>query len=406
MAIHLTVAKTQKQIDDAIRVRHEVFVVEDGKFGGEAFPDGRMTDHFDAYPGVYNIVAYDGAEAIATIRLTRDAGGGVPAERHYDFKAFRRAIWNSFFQRCIDTPPGRVQELRDPVFASASMLAIRQPWRRRRDVIRAMYRIAAGVAHSCGVNYIMVVVRQSTAKMYERLGFRALADGFWSEEIGEHIVPLVATSGNFYRWAFGDIPQTPLGAFKDSYERLFLRSGETIYSEGDKATHAYIIASGDVRISRRRPDRAELTLSHLLPGEFFGELALVDDKRRSSDAVAMSSCELITLSRENFQREVDGKPEQFRTLLRIATGRIRQMEELVMLLAFAPNRERLEYALRLARLRTVPDRKNAGQCTSRGGPKDLALTAAVDEDSARRFLDLATEKGALVYSQKQIRFLR
>lgn len=406
MAIHLKVAKTQKQIDDAIRVRHEVFVVEDGKFGGESFPDGRMTDHFDAYPGVYNIVAYDGDEAIATIRLTKDSGGGVPAERHFDFNPFRKAIWGSFFQKCIDTSPGRVQQVKEPVFASASMLAIRQPWRRRRDVIRAMYRIAAGVSRSCGVTFIMVVVRQSTAKMYERLGFHALADGFRSEEIGENIVPLVAASGNFYRWAFGDIPETPLGAFKDSYERVFVRSGETIFSEGDKATHAYIIASGNVRISRRRPDRAELTLSHLLEGEFFGELALVDDRRRTSDAVAMSNCELITLSREDFQREVDGKPEQFRTLLRIATERLRQMEDLVMLLAFAPNRERLEYALRLARLRTVPDRKNPGERTFRGGPKDLALSAAVDEGSARRFLDLATKKGALSYSQKQIRFLR
>ena len=172
MTIHLIVAKTQKQIDDAIRIRHEVFVVEDGKFGGQAFPDGRMADRFDAFPGACNIVAYDGSAAIATIRLTMDKGGGLPAERHYNFKPFRQAIWNGFFQRCIDCPPGQVQRLKEPVFASASMLAIRGPWRRRRDVIRAMYRIAAGVFRAHGVTHIIAVVRQSTTNMYERLGFK------------------------------------------------------------------------------------------------------------------------------------------------------------------------------------------------------------------------------------------
>lgn len=406
MAIHLKVAKTQKQIDDAIRIRHEVFVVEDGKFGEQAFPDGRMADRFDAFPGVYNIIAYDGLEAIATIRLTMDKGGGLPAERHYDFKPFREAIWNRFFQECIDTPPGRVQQLKEPVFASASMLAIRGPWRRRRDVIRAMYRIAAGVFRSNGVTHIIAVVRQSTAKMYERLGFHKYANGFWSQEIGERVIPLVASAGSCYRWAFGDIPETPLGAFKDSFERHFVRSGEVIYSERTRADHAYIIASGEVRISRRRSHRAELTLSHLVRGEFFGELALVDDRRRTSNATAIANCELITLSREAFQREVDGKPEQFRTLLRIATERLRQMEELVMLLAFAPRQERLEYALRLVRLRTVPDPKNPEQSTYKGGPTDLALRAAVDEDSARRFLNRVAKTGALTYSQEHIRFLR
>jgi len=79
VAIHLKVADTQKQIDDAIRVRHEVFVVEDGNFGEEEFPDGRMTDHIHACPGAYNIVAYDGSEAVATIRLTKDSGAMAPA---------------------------------------------------------------------------------------------------------------------------------------------------------------------------------------------------------------------------------------------------------------------------------------------------------------------------------------
>ena len=78
MAIRLKVAKTPEEIDDALWVRHEVFIVEDGKFGGKPAPDARMMDRFDALPDVYNIIAYDGDEPIATIRLTKENEIGLP----------------------------------------------------------------------------------------------------------------------------------------------------------------------------------------------------------------------------------------------------------------------------------------------------------------------------------------
>ena len=44
MAIRLKVAKTPEEIDDALWVRHEVFIVEDGKFGGKPMAGKRMMD--------------------------------------------------------------------------------------------------------------------------------------------------------------------------------------------------------------------------------------------------------------------------------------------------------------------------------------------------------------------------
>ncbi len=80
MAIRIKIAKTQREVDDALWVRHEVFVVEDGKFGGKPLPDARIIDRFDAFPHVWNIIAYDGDEAIATIRVTRENQLCIPAE--------------------------------------------------------------------------------------------------------------------------------------------------------------------------------------------------------------------------------------------------------------------------------------------------------------------------------------
>jgi CRP-like cAMP-binding protein len=402
MAIRIKVANSQQEIDDALWIRHEVFVVEDGKFGGKPLPDARIIDRFDAFPYVWNIIAYDGVEPIATIRLTRENQLGLPAEKYFDFNEYRKAAANQL----ESTSHASGESKASPVFGSAGMLAVRERWRKRRDVIRAMYKVAAGVCASSDVTHIVAAVNHQTANMYRRLGFSPLTEKFWIEEIGEYVISLAATAENFCEWAFRDLPRTPLTVFKDSFERVFLRAGEKIFSEGDEGREAYIIQSGNVRITCRRKESKELMLAHMLHGDLFGELALIDEKPRSATAVAITDAELITLDRDAFMRDVSAHPDRIRHLLEVFTERLRHMDDMVMALAFSPKRKRLEFALGLARLRTIPDRKHTGQQVFKGGPSDLASSAAVDEVEARRFLDRASEKGELTYSQKTIRFLR
>lgn len=405
MGICVKVARTKREIDDTTWVRHQVFVVEDGKFAGQSFPNGRMTDHYDTMPGIYNLIAYDGAEPVATIRLSQDSSLGLPAEEYFDFKPYRQTVWRDYVERCFD--PSRAEELAEPVFVSGSMLSVRARWRNRRDVIRAIYRLSAAIAQAIfHATHIIAVVRHSTVGMYRRLGFHPIDDHFWNSAIGEHVIPLAAPATAFYRWAFGGGIDTPLNGFTDRFERLYVKAGETIYSEGDGASHAYIIAAGDIRITRRREDSAELTLCHLMAGELFGESALVHDKPRATTAVAITNAELISLSRDAIQREAEEKPERLQMLLRAANDRLRKLEDLFAALVSSPDSERLEHALDLARFRTVADPSIPEHRTFFGGPAELASTAAVDEETARLFLDEARDKGALTYSQKLIRFLR
>ncbi len=403
MSIHLKVARTHKEIDDALWVRHEVIVIEDGKFGGQPLPDERLIDRFDVFPGVDNIVAYDGDEAIATIRLAKENVFGLPADQLFDFTDYREAAQREL----VEQQRARKMYFNDPavVLGSAGMLAIRRGWRGRRDVIRAMFKMAAGVCYVSGVTHIVVTVNHETASMYRRLGFTPLAKKIWIEEIGNHIIPLASSTQSFYDWAFGDLPPSPLNIFQDSFQRVFLRQGETVFSEGDAGGSAYIIDSGTVRISRQTPDGSELTLTHLERGDLFGELALIDAKPRSASAVAMTDVELITLERSAFMDGLAHKPQHIQQILEIFTARIRRMDELALVLAYAPVGKRLTFALELLRERAIPDRKRAGHRVSKGGPMELALSAAVDEETAKRFLEERRERGELKYSSKQISFL-
>ncbi len=403
MPIHIKLAKTAKEIDDALWLRHEVFVMEDGKFGGEALHGHRLVDRFDAFPSAYHVVAYEDEQPIAAMRLLKDSDLGMPCDELFDFSTCRaqaRAGEIPVSKRGNGSKAGPA-----PVeFGSAGMLAIRGPWRRRRDVIRAMFRMAATVCHRYGATHILVAVNYETAGMYRRLGFTQLSEKIWVEEIGNHIIPLVGTTEDFVDWAFAGLQDTALSAFQDSFERMVYRAGETVFLEGDIGEHAFVVDSGEVRIARQHETGEELTLTHLKRGELFGELALIDWQPRSASAVAVTDSELMTLDRETFQSQLRTNPEHCLQLFRVFSQRVRAMDELAMVLAFAPSAQRLDFALEVARQQASPDRANPGHLLFRGGPREFALLAAVEEQAALEFLESEAEASRLEFSQKHISF--
>lgn len=407
MAIRLKVAKTPEEIDGALWVRHEVFIVEDGKFGGSPTADERMMDRFDALPDTCNVIAYDGEEPIATMRLIRENEVGLPVDDYFDFSTYREQVRNEFPQSsdCGGESGSKINTV--PIFGSAGMLAVREAWRNRRDVIRAMYRIAAGVYRSWDVTHVVAIVNHRTATMYRRMGFAPLTEKIWRDDIGDHIVPLAATMETCCKWAFGDLPETPLGAFKNGFERFFVRTGDTIFREGDDGQHAYIVGSGSVRIAVKSHDNSELTLAKLGRGDLFGEFALIDAMPRSATAVATSNAELITLDREVFQREVVNHPERILQLLEIFTARIRRMDGLMSTLAPTGQSKRLEFALGLERIQTIRDSSSQGEQTIDDDERsDLEYADMVPDLTARQVFDNASRDDEITYAKGQIRFIR
>ena len=114
-------------------------------------------------------------------------------------------------------------------------------------------------------------------------------------------------------------------------------------------TDAFIVESGGIRISRRNEENRDLVLADLKPGGLFGELALIDNHPRSATATATIDTELIKLDRETFMRDLQENPERARELFHIFSDRIRRMDELAMMLAFAADQQKLAFALEVAK---------------------------------------------------------
>lgn len=80
------------------------------------------------------------------------------------------------------------------------------------------------------------------------------------------------------------------------------KKDEVIFKEGATGNAFYLIVSGSVRISTIVPGVGEEALTILREGEYFGEMALIDDAPRSASAIANDDTILLLIKKDNFRK--------------------------------------------------------------------------------------------------------
>ncbi len=86
-------------------------------------------------------------------------------------------------------------------------------------------------------------------------------------------------------------------------------AGEFIFSQGDPGLGMYVVESGQVEIVLTEPNNEQRTLTVLKPGDFFGELSLLDESPRSASAVARSFSKIIGFFRPDLIELLDRSPK-------------------------------------------------------------------------------------------------
>ncbi|HET9295076.1 MAG TPA: cyclic nucleotide-binding domain-containing protein [Gemmatimonadales bacterium] len=126
---------------------------------------------------------------------------------------------------------------------------------------------------------------------------------------------------------FAGLDDTELGKVADICREQTYQPGETIFKEGDPGNRLFLIAQGEVRISRQIPGSGEEALAVLKPGACFGEMAVFDRSERSTDAISNGGCTLATISRSELEMLLDFEPDLaakvLRSMVRLLALRLR-----------------------------------------------------------------------------------
>ena len=101
----------------------------------------------------------------------------------------------------------------------------------------------------------------------------------------------------------------------DRITRAHYRPGDDIFLEGSPGTHFYVIDRGEVEILRRDEKGEPNQIVHVFgPGEFFGEVALLDNQPRTVSARARTAVDALVMGKDVFSR-ISGSLTPFRLLL-------------------------------------------------------------------------------------------
>jgi CRP/FNR family cyclic AMP-dependent transcriptional regulator len=110
--------------------------------------------------------------------------------------------------------------------------------------------------------------------------------------------------------------------------RQMYRKSEIIFEEGSTGSEMYLFHSGRVSLSVKQNQAERVPLVVLDPGDFFGEMALVDDSPRSATASAIEDgTELIAMDRARFLFMVRQQPEFALSLMHTLCQRLREMDK-------------------------------------------------------------------------------
>jgi CRP-like cAMP-binding protein len=97
---------------------------------------------------------------------------------------------------------------------------------------------------------------------------------------------------------FDQLAEAELGVLADLCRPRQFAAGEVIFRQGDLGDSLYVIAAGEVEVSRE--ERAGVPLAALAPGACFGEMALIDREDRSATARARTAVTALQLTAESF----------------------------------------------------------------------------------------------------------
>ena len=123
---------------------------------------------------------------------------------------------------------------------------------------------------------------------------------------------------------FEGLTDQDLAELGANLQRRQFVAGSMVFSQGDNGDSMYIVESGDINIHLPGDASRRISLKDIARGEYFGELALFDEKPRSASALATTDTVLLELQRRTLEGYLESRPKVALAILRTLSERLRE----------------------------------------------------------------------------------
>lgn len=166
---------------------------------------------------------------------------------------------------------------------------------------------------------------------------------------------------------------------------------QTIYSEGNHPRVLYYIQKGKVKIVKINNDGKELIIDLFKEGDFFGEIALIQNSVYKESAVTMDDCELVLIQKDEFENLLNSSKEVSHFFLKLLSNNISTREHQLLNLAYNSLRKKVADTIILIQNKYKDENsENFKIDISRDNLASLAGTAT--ESLIRTLSDFKSEK--------------
>lgn len=136
-----------------------------------------------------------------------------------------------------------------------------------------------------------------------------------------NIEDTLAQASLFSQLSHKDLKRLAKGTVSRRFEK-----GEVIVREDERAVAFYLILSGSAEVVKGADGSSPRVLNTLRAGDFFGEMALLDNYLRSASVRALEDTECLVLSRWDFMAELRSSPYIAVQMLPVLSRRLRESE--------------------------------------------------------------------------------
>ena len=126
-----------------------------------------------------------------------------------------------------------------------------------------------------------------------------------------------------------DLSEEDLEQLYKMAETVSVPAGQFVLREGDAGDSLYVVLDGELEVTKRQGGQ-EVLLSSYKPGQFFGEMALLEQAPRSASVRTLRESHLLVIDRAAFQTLLSCSPSAPFKILRTVTSRLRSTESMLI----------------------------------------------------------------------------
>ncbi|MEO7742640.1 MAG: Crp/Fnr family transcriptional regulator [Usitatibacter sp.] len=180
-------------------------------------------------------------------------------------------------------------------------------------------------------------------------------------------------------------------------ERSYAKTA-VVLTEGEIGDSLYMIQSGKVKVVIGDEEGREIILKILGPGDFFGEMSMIDKEPRSASVTTIEPATLLVLTHAAFERCVEQAPRIAKVVMQILAHRVREADRKIGTLALMDVYGRVASTL----LELAVPANGKLVVSEKLSQQDIANMVGASREMVNRVLKDLTERGFISIESKSI----